>query len=228
MENKRKANGALITACVLFVLFAAYTIAVRFVDRAAIGPEGSEVGFAKLNGAFADLVGVNMTWYKITQLLGYLALAVCVCFACVGVAQLIKRGSLKKVDSEIYILGGFYIVVIAFYALFEVLAVNYRPVILKEGLEASYPSSHTVLAVCVFLTAAYEIRRLLPGRKAVGLAADVISVVLVLVTVLGRAASGVHWLTDIAGACILSAALVSLYRAAVLFISAKRSPAAEE
>ncbi len=222
MDINSKRKAAFVAACILFILFILFTVAVKTVDVRAIGPESSSVGFAGLNDKFAGDREISELWYKITQALGYFALAVCVFFAGVGVWQLAARRSFKKVDPEIYVLGGFYAVVLAFYALFEKLIVNYRPVILDEGLEASYPSSHTVLAVCVFVTAAYELRRLFPGKKRVGLAACAAFTVLTLVSVFGRALSGVHWLTDVIGACLLSAALIFMYRAVILTVQTKR------
>ena len=130
--------------------------------------------------------------------------------------QLIRRKSLKKVDFEILALGAFYIVIAAFYVFFELAIVNYRPIILGAAPEASYPSSHTVLAVCVLGSAIVVVHRKLNSRPW-RIAAEAAFAALAVVIVVGRLLSGAHWLTDIIGGLLLSAALVSGYIAALAF-----------
>ena len=223
MKEKRKADRTLIAAIILFAVFIVFTASVKLADVRAIGPEGSEVGYAALNGAIADLVGVHMSWYKITNLLGYFALLICACFAVLGAVQLVRRKSIKKVDPEILALGGFYVAVLAFYALFEVISVNFRPVLIDGELEASYPSSHTMLAVCVFISAIFVLRRLFKGEKRFLLGSECAFTVLTAVTIIGRVVSGVHWFTDIIGGCLLSAALIVCFRFVLSLIDKRRS-----
>lgn len=203
-----KKNGIVRTS-LLALLFIMFTLAVINVDVQKIGPEGSEVGFAFINGPVHDALPVNDLFYKLTTFLGYLALLAVLGYGAVGVWQLMKRRSLKKVDSQLISLGIFFVLVIFCYVLFEKLVINYRPVILDEGLEASYPSSHTLLALCVFgammvpYPELFSEKQLSLVRAAAG--------ALVVLSVVGRLLSGVHWLTDIVGAVLLSAALLSGY-----------------
>ena len=207
----------LITTIIMFVIFVIFTILIKTVDVAAIGPEGTSVGFSQLNGLFHKNFDFNETFYKLSEVLGILALLVCGIFGCVGLLQLIKRKSLKKVDKDIWVLAGFYVVVLACYVLFEKVVINYRPIILDEGLEASYPSSHTILSLCVFASAAYIIERYV-SQKTLRTILGVASIVLSVVTVIFRTISGVHWLTDIIGGVLLSFALLNLF---VAFISVR-------
>lgn len=197
----------------LFFAFIVFTICVKTVDVAPIGPMDSEVGFSSINGAIAEKIGENQLWYDVTEILGFLSLAVAGCFAFVGVYQFIKRKSLLKVDREILALGGFYAVVLAFYVLFEKIVINYRPVILEEVLEASYPSSHTMLSLCIMLSALYLINHYFKENKKYLYVIDTVLIVIAVVTVVGRLLSGVHWFTDIVGGVLLSLALVSFYKA---------------
>ncbi len=207
----------------LLAAFVLWTVAVRFVDVKAIGPDGSSVGFAALNGAFHDAVGVHMSLYKLTDVLGYIPLLIVAGFAALGVWQLIKRKNLAKVDSDIYALGGFYVMVIAVYAIFEVFAVNYRPVMIDGALEASYPSSHTMLALCIIPTAMMQLKERIKNdalRKAVLAALAVLAAFLLI----GRLLSGVHWLTDIIGGVLVSAGLVMLYASVCDILKGSSSP----
>lgn len=203
-----KKTGILRT-CVLVILFLAFTLAVMNVDVQAIGPEGSKVGFAFLNGPVHEALPYSEFFYDLTTFLGYLALLCVLGYGALGAWQLVKRRSLKKVDGQLICLGVFFVMMLVCYVAFEKLPINWRPVLLEEGLEASYPSSHTMLALCVFgaimvpYPALFHGERLSFVRTAAG--------VLMAVSVVGRLLSGVHWLTDIVGAVLLSAALLSGY-----------------
>lgn len=201
-------TGIYRTALLLLAFFL-FTMAVINVDVQPIGPEGSSVGFAGINGQVQSMFPYSELFYKLTTYLGYLALLAVLGYGVLGVLQLIKRRSLKKVDGQLIALGLFFVVMLICYVAFEKLPVNWRPVILEEGLEASYPSSHTMLALCVFGAMMVPYPQLIPEDKLsyVRVAAGA----LIVISVVGRLLSGVHWLTDIVGAILLSAALLSFY-----------------
>lgn len=207
--KKRK----LCVAAILLATFALWTLAVCLVDVQVIGPRDSAVGFAALNGLFHRLTGVHMTLYIITDWLGLVPVAFGFGFAILGLVQWIQRKHIWKVDRSILILGGFYIVTLAAYLFFEEFVINYRPVLIQGFLEASYPSSTTLLVLCVMPTAVMQLRQRIKTpvlRRCVALCITVFTVLMVV----GRLISGVHWLTDIVGGILLAAALVMLYDAA--------------
>lgn len=210
MSKEKKQN--LILTVLMFVVFGAYTALIKTVDVAAIGPEGSKVGFASINAAVRDGIGVHEVWYKLTEVFGIIAILVAVFFAFVGLLQLIKGKSLKAVSWDIYSLAITYVATGAFYVLFEKLVINYRPIIVdvEEGLEASFPSSHTMLIIAILGTAIVEVDSLFKNEKLSQIIKIVMAVIIAL-TVVGRLVSGVHWLTDIVGGMILGGALVSLF-----------------
>lgn len=194
----------------MLIAFVIWTVLVRFVDVQTIGPENSAVGFAALNGAFHTFTGVHMALYDLTDLLSVIPLGIIACFGLLGLYQWIRRKKLLGVDSSILVLGGFYVVVMAFFAFFEVVEVNYRPILIEGVLEASYPSSTTMLAMCVLPTAIMQLRSRIQNR---GLKACVTLVLAAFTAfmVIGRLISGVHWLSDIIGGALLSTGLVVLY-----------------
>ena len=208
MEKKNKKR--LVLGVSLIVAFVLWTILVCFVDVRAIGPEGSSVGFAALNGFVHELTGVNWFLYTITDWLGIVPIAVALGFAILGLVQLIKRKSLWKVDHSILALGVFYIVVMAAYIFFEVVVINYRPTLIDGYLEASYPSSTTMLVMCVMPTAAMQLNARIKNTVLRRFAVIAI-VVFTAFMVIGRLLSGVHWITDIIGGALLSAGLVTMY-----------------
>jgi undecaprenyl-diphosphatase len=194
----------------LLAVFVLWTVLIRFVDVEAIGPRQSSVGFATLNGYIHNLTGVNMSLYIITDWLGLVPIGVAFGFAVLGLVQWIKRKSLLKVDRSILTLGGFYIVAMAVYILFEIVVINYRPTLIDGYLEASYPSSTTMLVMCVMPTAMMQLRTRIKNdlfRRCVMLTITVF----ITFMVIGRLVSGVHWITDIIGGALLSTAIVLMY-----------------
>jgi undecaprenyl-diphosphatase len=193
-------------------LFLLLMLMVRSYDVAAIGPMGTEIGFAQLNGSMHDTLGTNLFWYDLTEIFGFLALGVCGLFGFTGLVQLLKRRSLKEVDPEILALGVFYVLVIGCYVLFELVVINYRPVIMPgvEGVEASFPSSHTMLICSVMGSTAMVLKRYI-DRDALRMGLQAGCVIVAVVTVAGRLLSGVHWLTDILGGVLLSCALLAVF-----------------
>ena len=216
--NRKKGKNGLILGIALLLLFAVWTVLIQTVD---VQPAGNyepqkNVGFAGINTWFHGLTGYSETLYKITDWLGLVPIAVCGCFGILGLAQLIRRKSLMKVDRDIRLLGIYYIIVIAAYLAFEMITINYRPV-LVDGLakpESSYPSSTTLLVLSVMPTLVFQVNRRMedtPARKAI----VVLTVLFTAFMVIGRLVAGVHWLTDILASVMLSAGLYLVYRGAV-------------
>ena len=212
ISEKSRFLSRISISIVFLVLFVLWTVAVSFFDVQAIGPRESHVGLASLNGFFHSLTGVNFTLYIITDWAGLVPVAVCLGFAVLGLVQLIKRKRFFAVDSDILLLGGFYIVVMAAYILFEYVVINYRPVLISGYLEASYPSSTTMLVLCVIPTAMMQLKRRIRNKSA-WRCVFIASLAFIIFMVIGRLISGVHWLSDIIGGALLSAGLVMGYYA---------------
>lgn len=207
-----KANAK--RGALLLLAFVLWTILIQTVDVQPVGPNGSAVGFSTFNLWFHRLTGVHMALYTVTDWLGLVPIAVCLCFGALGLVQLVRRRSLRRVDADILLLGIYYVLVIFGYLFFEMVPVNYRPILIGGVLEASYPSSTTLLVLSVMPTLWFQAARRVQSavaRTAAAWFAGVFSAFMVL----GRLVSGVHWSTDILGAALLSAGLFLLYRAAV-------------
>ena len=207
---KRTGKKRIFVGAGFLAAFVLWTVLVSFVDVRAIGPNGSSVGFAALNGYVHERIGVNIPLYTITDWLGFVPIGVAFGFAILGLVQWIKRKSLLKVDRSLLALGGFYMVVLAAYIFFEIVVINYRPVLLGGYLEASYPSSTTMLVMCVMPAAMIQLRTRIKNhvfRRCV----MVLIAVFMAFMVIGRLISGVHWFTDIVGGALLSAGLVMIY-----------------
>ena len=180
-----------------------------------VNPEtGTKIGLYSLNKSVFDVFGVNKVWKTVTGILGYLAILEAVGFAAYGVYLLVKGKSFKSVNADIYALAVVYVVLAVLYVFFEKVIINYRPVILDaaKGAEASFPSSHTMLAITIILSGMTELNTLIENKTA-KIVINVISVIVVLVSVIGRLISGVHWFTDILGGALISFCLVCAFAA---------------
>jgi len=208
MKNKKR--FFLYSSIAFIISFIAWTIIVCFVDKAAIGPNGSSVGLSSINGFFHNLIGKNMTLYTITDWLGLVPFALIFVFGTIGLIQWIKRKSFLKVDYNILILGGFYIIVLGIYVLFEFVVINHRPVLIEGILEASYPSSTTMLVMCVMPTAIMVLNTLIKNKNLKICLFTLISLFSTFM-VIGRIIAGVHWISDIIGGLLISTGLVLLY-----------------
>lgn len=209
----------IIISIVLIILSVLFTALVKNVDVKPIGPNESMVGFADINKLFHNLIGSNMTIYKVTEVLGYIPIAMALVYVFIGLKQLIKRKSLLKVDKEIYVLALFYVLVVGVYVFFEKFVINYRPILIDGLLEASYPSSHTLMSICLCGSSIIINKKLFKNKF--GDIENVLSVILILLIVIGRIISGVHWFTDILGGIIISSTLLVIFYSIISNIKPK-------
>jgi len=200
------------TGMAFIILFALWTVLIQIIDVKSIGVNGTDVGFATINSRFHSLIGVNMTLYSITDWAGLVPIFVCMLFGVTGLFQAVKRKSLIKVDSDIIILGVYYVIVILCYLIFEMIPVNYRPILINGIMEASYPSSTTLLVLCVMPTLVFQVKNRVKNETFKTIIC-IITILFSVFMVAGRLISGVHWVTDIIGSVFLSAGLYNLYKA---------------
>jgi undecaprenyl-diphosphatase len=198
----------------MLAAFLVWTMAVLFIDVQAIGPQGATVGFATINRFVHNFIGIHMFLYTITDWLSLISLMFVMGFGALGFIQWVKRKNILRVDYDIIVLGGFYIVVLATYIFFETFVVNYRPVLINGCLEASYPSSTTMLVMCTTPTAAIQFNARIKHKTLNGCVFYAITAFMVFMLI-SRLVSGVHWFSDIIGGALISTGLVLMYDAIV-------------
>lgn len=222
MKETTKPRRDLVTGAALLASFALWTALVQLVDVRPVGQNGTCVGLAAFNVWFHSLTGVHMVLYVITDWLGLVPVAVCLGFGAMGATQLVGRRSLLAVDPDLLLLGVHYILIAAAYLVFEAFPINYRPIPIDGVMEASYPSSTTLLVLGVMPTLAYQAaRRMKDGLAKVAVVAFVAA--FSALVVVGRLVSGVHWATDIVGSVLLAVGLFAMYRYAVARVDARLS-----
>ena len=221
-------RGKLYVAGLFYVLFLALIVLLCLVDRQP-WDDGTEIGLATVNTSVGAIVAaLNGSWgidgslelsmklYKLTEYLGYFAILVLCVFALIGLLQLLRRRSLKKVDREILAMGGLFILTLILYVFFEKVVVNCRPIVLpgESGYEPSFPSSHTMMAVVILGSVSMVLKKYVKIPALCALL-RVLCVLLILVMVCCRFLSGCHWFTDILGGVLVSLALLALFSAVI-------------
>ena len=212
---KKKSKKLLFTGILLVAVFAIWTLLIQVVDVQPIGQNGTNIGFATFNIWFHELTGVHMAIYTMTDWMGLIPIFVCMIFGGIGLGQWIKRRSLLKVDRDILFLGLYYVIVIFGYLIFEMIPINYRPILIEGFMEASYPSSTTLLVLSVMPTLTFQLKCRMKNMTV----CKILSVLTILFSsfmVVGRWICGVHWFTDIIGSIILSTGLFYVYKGVVL------------
>lgn len=212
---KRNGKTLLFLGVTFVISFVIWTLLIQIVDVQPFGQNGTDIGFATFNCWFHKLSGVHMTLYTITDWLGLIPLVVCMIFGGIGFVQLVKRRSLFEVDYDIIFLGIYYIIVIFGYLIFEMIPINYRPILIEGFMEASYPSSTTMLVLSVMPTFVFQVNRRLKNT-VVKKIISILTITFSAFMVIGRLVSGVHWFTDIVGSIMFSAGLFYIYKAVVL------------
>lgn len=194
--------------CLIFMILA------LVVDKQAVGPLGSAVGFGTINAAVFNFLGTSKFWDVITDLIAGVSLLTAAAFAVYGLIQLIKSKSFKKVDTRIYILAGLYVALLIVYVFFDkILVINYRPVLEDGALEPSFPSSHTILVLVVMISAMTMTEQLFPKlNKQLQIVVYTVCVLSCVLMVIGRLCAGIHWFTDIIGAILISAGLLAIFK----------------
>ena len=194
----------------LFILFAIFTIVARFVDTSTVAATNTQIGLSSINKPIFDAIKINDTWKTISTIMFLFAGAVALTLAVVGIKEFFKTKQLSKVNHKILFLLGLYMLTVFFYFLFEILIVNYRP-LLDEGLaKASYPSSHTLLVCVVCLSTCFIVPDYIKN-KPLKIALISILILISILTPTTRLLAGLHWFSDIVGSVLLSAALVMCY-----------------
>lgn len=205
----------------LFLVFAIFTILVKFVDTSVVATTGTQIGLSSINKPLFDFFGANETWGTISTLLFVIAGVVVLTLATIAVVEMIKSKSLFKINHKLLLVALLYVLTAIFYVIFEFVIINYRP-LLDEGLiKASYPSSHTLLICVVCLSACLIVPDYIKSNPL----KITITTILCLISVLApitRLLAGMHWFTDVVASIILSLALVMLYYSTSSYISSKK------
>ena len=212
--TKIKYKNNFIISAAMILLSVLFTLAVTKADVQMIGPLASKVGFATLNKNVFTLFPGSVFWDKITDLLAAFAIVVALCFVLIGVMQLVQRKSIFKVNKSILCLGCVYVLLGVLYVLFEIVKINYRPVLDNGELAASFPSSHTMLVCTIMGSGVIQLKKIIKNNKICRIA-SIVAIAIIVLMIIGRILSGAHWFTDVVAGALFGSTLVMLYYTAI-------------
>lgn len=205
-----------IFSATFFGLFLLLIVLLCTVDVHPAGAVGNTVGLSHINDAVFDFCGSREVFYDLTEALGLVCFGVMFAMVLIGLTQWIRRKHLLSVDAEVLSLVPLYVDVVILYVFFELVVINLRPSFpygaLEEAMEASFPSTHTMMALCVFGSAPTVVKKLCRSALWNSVLSGLLYALCTVMAV-GRLLSGVHWFTDILGSVLLSVSMIFLYRA---------------
>lgn len=215
MKIKDRVRLPLIFGAALMLVFILFTVLVKTIDLSYVPPKGTPIGFSSLNCAVFEALGTNDVAYYISEALGLFVLVIPFVFAVSALVQWIKRKSLFRIDRDLWVLFAAYALTLAFYCFFEIVVINYRPIRIDGVTEASYPSSHTLLAIVIAGISFLQIRQRIKKAQIRIPLLCAVTLLMIAIPVL-RLLSGVHWVTDIVAAILLGSSIIFLYHGFVI------------
>jgi len=181
-----------------FLFIFILTIILLNFDKAVIATNGYEVGMSHVN----NLVKYEYkSWAdKISDVLFYLTFIVPLLAVALGIYQLVKEKSLKKVDLVIIIFGVFLILAIIVWLLFDhAIKINIRP---THEIKGSFPSTHVFLTTFFVLTChGYLCYKY--DNKLIKYLSLIIAIVIIIIMTIFRVIAGVHYITDVFGGVVI-------------------------
>ncbi len=216
MKGNRSARCSMLFSVLFLALFSVLVLLLCTVDVRPAGAFEQSVGLSHLNAAVYAFCGCSAFFYEATELMGLLCFGVILAMALLGFWQWFRRKRLLSVDAEVLSLIPLYLCVAVLYLLFEGVALNCRPDFpydaVEEAMAASFPSSHTLMAICVLGSAAKVVGKQCRSVRRSRIWSGVACALCVMMAA-GRLLAGVHWFTDILGSVLLSLSLLFFYRA---------------
>lgn len=149
-----------------------------------------------------------MNWDKATDIILIANIASLAVFAIFGLCQWIKRKSIKKVDKElIFMLVPLILMAIVYFVFDKFLIWNTRP---DGSGEPSFPSTHVMVVATIFLLIALVLPRYIKSKAACALL-DLMMLIFIVLTCVGRVLANKHWTSDVIGALIFSVIFALIY-----------------
>ena len=207
MQQPKRWWWVAVACTVIFILF---TIMVTALDGQTV--DGHRLGLATMNGWWRDLVGVNAAWRVVSDVVAVGTVFGAVGLLIVQIVAVVRGRGLRPVVRDWW---GVDLVLISLgicYGLFQIVVINYRPLLMHGVAEASYPSSHVLLFATVWPLLILTLWRM-TKRRWVRVTVMVVGMMVMLAGIVARALSGYHWLSDLVGGVLLGVTLVAWYLA---------------
>lgn len=204
MRAKLKKSIIILGIIALINIF--FLFLLKVVDVNKTGLYETTIGLSKINIGIRDLVSTSKAFDIISTIIMVIAFIIAIAEVALAVYELIKRKNIEKIDSELWALAVTYALLAFIFVFFNyALIINVRPISEGGKLESSYPSTHVLVSLTIFLTAFPTSAYLLQNKdkKYKYITYGILTFLSVMI-VITRMLSGKHWFTDIVGAVLLS------------------------
>ena len=149
-----------------------------------------------------------MVWETITNIILILSIILILFFLGLGVYELIKKRSIKKVDPRLTWLPLPLALMTLTYFLFDkVWILNVRP---NGSGEPSFPSTHVMVVTTIFFVVTIILPKYIKN-KTTRLIIEIIMAIMISLTAVGRVMSGMHWVADVLGAIVFGFLFSEIY-----------------
>lgn len=149
-----------------------------------------------------------MNWARITDIILISSILSLSVFAILGLCQLFSRKSIKKVDRSLLAMFiPLILMAVAYFVFNHFLIWNVRP---NGSGEASFPSSHVMVVSTIFFCIALILPQYIHSKLACA-SLNLLMLLLIVFTAIGRVVSNMHWMSDVFGALAFSAIFAFVY-----------------
>lgn len=200
----------LLLAVFLTSLWFGLTVTLKLVDVKTTG-DMPAVGWGTVNFWWHNLVGQQPVWHVISNVVAAVTLLAVVILLVWQIVLMRQRG-FRSLGRSWWALDFTLIGLVGCYLLFQILVINYRPILINQHWEVAYPSSHVLLFATVWPLFIFTYCREMQSCRSLVV---VFGISLMLIGIVARLLSGYHWLTDILGGILLGSVLVAWYRVCV-------------
>lgn len=192
-NNKKTLYGALSGIMLIIIL-----VFIVLLKKVNVGTNGDKnIGLSKINLAIYNSLGTNKIMDIISTIILAMAGALALFFVVIGIIEVVKRKKLEMLDNSIKALALVYVITGWIYLIFDyILVINYRPTAECISSSPSFPSTHTMLILMIFLTGITVLEGLIKNKKLL-YSVEICFGLLGILAIVTRMLSGKHWFTDI-------------------------------
>ena len=192
-NNKKTLYGALSGIMLIIIL-----VFIVLLKKVNVGTNGDKnIGLSKINLAIYNSLGTNKIMDIISTIILAMAGALALFFVVIGIIEVVKRKKLEMLDNSIKALALVYVITGWIYLIFDyILVINYRPTTECISSSPSFPSTHTMLILMIFLTGITVLEGLIKNKKLLYFV-EIGFGLLGILAIVTRMLSGKHWFTDI-------------------------------
>lgn len=214
---KKFFNLYMILGCASLFLFLLLIILLNF-DKGIITENNKEVGLSTFNNMIK--YEENTRYHNLSSVMLYMSLAFIAVLAIYGLYQLLRERSLSMVDKDLIVIGIFMVIAVIIWLLFDkVVKINYRPI---GELEGSFPSTHVTMVTFLSLVMHHQICKYKEDSKLYKYLTLAISLIMIVITFLGRIFAGKHYITDAIGGLFIGLALYFICYGVIKFIELRK------